>query len=67
MIMDRQWKLVVNSAGEPYLLFDQVNDPDETVNKVNDSEMADIVARMRNALFRHVVQNQLDYRAQQTK
>jgi len=63
MIMDRQWKLVFRRDGEPYLLFDQVNDPDETVNRVRDPAVADVVARMREQLFRHLFQTQLDCRA----
>ena len=58
MIMDRQWKMVVNRDGDPYLLFDQVNDPAETVNLVHDLDTAGIVAEMREWLFEHLVRTQ---------
>ncbi len=60
MIMDRRWKCVFNREGEPYLLFDQINDPDETRNRVNDEDAGDILTRMEHQLFRHLVQTQVD-------
>ena len=60
MIMDRQWKLVFNGNGEPYLLFDQANDPGETVNRVADPAVADVVDRMKDQLLRHLLQTQVD-------
>jgi choline-sulfatase len=32
MVCDGRWKMVVNAAGRPYLLFDLKNDPDEQLN-----------------------------------
>jgi choline-sulfatase len=61
MIMDRQWKLVFNRRGEPYLMFDQVTDPAETVNRAGDPAVAEVIERMREDLFRHLLQTQLDH------
>ena len=60
MIMDRQWKCVFNRNGEPYLLFDQINDPEETVNRVDDPGLADLVHQMQDELFQRLVQTQVD-------
>ncbi|HDZ20127.1 hypothetical protein LCGC14_0016810 [marine sediment metagenome] len=60
MIMDRQWKLVFNRRGEPYLMFDQVNDPEETVNRAGDPAVAEVIERMRAQLFQHLLQTQID-------
>jgi arylsulfatase len=60
MIMDREWKLVFNGDGEPYLLFDQINDPGELVNRIADPAMADVIERMKDQLLRHLLQTQID-------
>lgn len=60
MIMDRQWKLIFNRCGEPYLLFDQLNDPGETINYLNAPENKPVVESMQADLFKHLVQTQVD-------
>ena len=60
MIMDEQWKLVLNRDGQPYLLFDQVNDSDECVNRVDDPAVADVIDPMRAELLSHLLQTQID-------
>ena len=42
MIMNQQWKLVVNKFGEPYLLFDRKNDPDEQANLAGNKDYQNI-------------------------
>ncbi len=60
MIMDKRWKLIFNRHGNPYLLFDQFNDPDETVNRLHDPENKELVKKMQVDLFRYLVQTQVD-------
>ncbi len=60
MIMDRQWKLVFNGSGEPYLLFDQIDDPGETENHLHDPGAAETVEKMQARLFQHLVRTQID-------
>ncbi|MFW6457682.1 MAG: sulfatase [Planctomycetota bacterium] len=59
MIMDAEWKLVVNDRGEPYLLFNQREDFEETDNCVNDPKVQDVVDEMMLRLFQHLVQTQV--------
>ena len=59
MIMDRRWKLVVNAEAEPYLLFDQINDPGETNNRINAPETQQVVDRLRKILFQRLVCTQV--------
>ena len=59
MIMDRRWKLIVNSDGEPYLLFDQVNDPKETQNQLDDPDVQDVVEDLKESLFQRLVRTQI--------
>jgi arylsulfatase len=58
MIMDRRWKLVFNCGGRPCLLFDQQEDPDETVNRVDDPDCSRLVETLREQLFQHLLQTQ---------
>ncbi len=60
MIMDEQWKLAVNRDGEPYLLFDQVNDSEELINRVADAAVANVIDQMRAELLSHLLQTQID-------
>ncbi|MCF7854839.1 MAG: sulfatase-like hydrolase/transferase, partial [Candidatus Pacebacteria bacterium] len=60
MLMDRQWKLMFNCRGEPYLLFDQLNDPRETVNSLDKPQNRELVNRMTEALLAHFIQTQVD-------
>lgn len=57
MIATEQWKLAVNRAGWPYLLFDLDNDPDETVNLVNSSKHGEIVEDLQRLMLRHLVRS----------
>ncbi|MFP4027340.1 MAG: sulfatase [Candidatus Brocadiia bacterium] len=59
MIMDRRWKLIFSADGEPYALFDQINDPEEIANRADDPEMKEIVDRMQEQLFQHIVRTQV--------
>ncbi|MFV0382522.1 sulfatase-like hydrolase/transferase [Paracoccus sp. (in: a-proteobacteria)] len=51
MIADRNWKLIHFETGDPPLLFDLTNDPDELVDLGTSPEHAAIVTRMYDRLF----------------
>jgi len=38
MYMDKEWKLAVTAAAEPYLLFDRKNDPAESRNLIGTAD-----------------------------
>jgi choline-sulfatase len=61
-IRERDWKYVEIEGGSP-LLFDMVNDPDETINLAGHPEHAERCGRMRDAVFQdfswHQVHTQL--------
>jgi len=59
MIMDRDWKMAVNEKGQPYLLFDLRNDPDERRNLAGDPGMAEVEDELRMRMFRHILMNQV--------
>ena len=59
MIMDREWKLVFDDEGVPYALFDQENDPEETVNRVAEPQAAEVVERLSEQVLRHLIRTQV--------
>ncbi|HZG55557.1 sulfatase family protein [Paenibacillus sp.] len=58
MVQDREWKLAVNRLGEPYLLFDLANDPDEQRNLVLDPQYRGQLDAMQLRLLRRLVASQ---------
>ena len=47
MLLNQEWKMAINSDGEPYLLFDVKNDPDEVNDLVVNKESQKIVSQLR--------------------
>ena len=47
MLLNREWKAALNADGEVYLLFDVLNDPDETHNLAGKPEVADVETALR--------------------
>ena len=60
MIMDREWKLIFNREGDPYLLFDQKNDPEEKYNRLGEPQHAGVVEDLRRRLLQRMIATQLD-------
>jgi choline-sulfatase len=56
MLATSEWKMALNPEGEIYLLFDLVNDPDETRNLAALPEMADIEQELRRMTLERLVQ-----------
>ena len=57
MYMDREWKMVTNKAGEPYLLFDMQNDPQELQNLIGAPEYETVVVTLERKLMRAIAEN----------
>jgi choline-sulfatase len=52
MVASREWRMVINRAGEPYVLFDLRNDPDDSMNLMGDPAYDGIVAKLRRDLWK---------------
>lgn len=62
MILDREWKMVLNADGIPYLLFNQPEDPGETSNRVADASTAALRTELRLRVLEHLVRTQMHLR-----
>lgn len=56
MLATPGWKMVLNTSGEIYLLFDLVNDPHETRNLAALPDMADVEHELRRLALERLVQ-----------
>ncbi len=59
MLLDHQWKVALNCAGQVYLLFDVRKDPDEEVNLAGRPEVAAVEDRLRLRLLERLLSTQL--------
>ena len=59
MLLDQKWKMVLNASGEPYLLFDLENDPDETNNLAGANTTASVRTDLRLRILEHLVRTQV--------
>ena len=53
-----EWKLAVNSEGEPYLLFHRPSDPGEQRNLADDPVFQEVRQHLEGRLFRRILSNQ---------
>ena len=58
MIMNKEWKMALNASGQPYLLFDVQNDPDESRNLAGKPEMKGVETALRLRMLERLVQTQ---------
>ena len=58
ILMDDQWKIVVNSSGQPYMLFNRHKDPEEIHNLAGRPEAEEIARSLRLRMLEHLVQTQ---------
>jgi len=58
VLLTEEWKLAVNAAGEPYLLFDRQKDPDEQRNLVTDPAHRATVQALQARLLQRLVTSQ---------
>ena len=59
MLLNREWKVALNTAGEVYLLFDVVNDPQERENLAGLPKMRQVETALRLRILERLVQAQL--------
>ena len=59
MLLNREWKIALNTDGEPYLLFDVENDPDEINNLAGRPEMRDVENALRLRILERLIQSQV--------
>jgi len=59
MIQTEAWKLAINADGEPYLLFDRIQDPEERINLVNTPKTAEIQVELQLRLLEHMTTTQV--------
>lgn len=58
MLLDEEWKIALNEAGEAYLLFDVRNDPDEVRNLAGRPEMRQVETQLRLRILERLMQSQ---------
>ncbi len=56
MIMNHDWKMVLNKEGQPYLLFDLKNDPNETMNLVGAEKVKSIEESLSFLILRKLLE-----------
>ena len=59
MVLTQDWKMALNVEGQPYLLFDVRNDPQEQENLAGLPEMEEVEAGLSQRVLEHLVQTQL--------
>jgi choline-sulfatase len=59
MIMTAEWKLALNTEGQPYLLFDRAADPREQRNLAGDPAHAEVERELRDRIFTHIYTTQM--------
>ncbi len=58
MLSNKEWKIVFNQQGAPYLLFDLIHDPLELTNLVNDSHYKHVIDDFRIRLCQRLISTQ---------
>ncbi|MFI2857724.1 sulfatase [Paenibacillus sp. JSM ZJ436] len=51
MLQNREWKLVLNAQGTPYLLFHLTEDPNEQRNLVGEPAYGEVVQKLKDTIF----------------
>lgn len=59
MLLNDGWKMAVNRLGEPYLLFNRADDPDEVDNLVLDPTTADVRAELSQRILARLLDSQV--------
>lgn len=58
MLQTREWKIVLNANGDPYLLYNRVDDPDEQINLAADSACREIVQTLKSTILSRLLASQ---------
>jgi choline-sulfatase len=56
MLLNQEWKIALNTEGQPYLLFNVQDDPDETNNLAGRPEMKELETELRLQILEHLFQ-----------
>jgi choline-sulfatase len=59
MLLNREWKIVLNRDGQPYLLFNVEEDPQEINNLAGLPEMAEVEKELRLRILERVASSQV--------
>ena len=59
MLLNDHWKIVLNAEGRPYLLFDRVEDPDETRNLAGSATHHAVEDRLRLRILERIIASQI--------
>ena len=59
MLMNEEWKVALNEAGDVYMLFDRKNDPLEEHNLAGEPKYRSYQDDLRLRILERVVQSQL--------
>ena len=59
MLLDREWKIVLNQEGQPYMLFNVEDDPQEINNLAGLPEMKEVEDRLRLRILERVASAQV--------
>jgi hypothetical protein len=57
MLADQEWKIVLNASGQPVLLFNRLDDPDELLNLVDDAAYSDVAQVLSRRLQGKLAEN----------
>jgi arylsulfatase len=58
MLATKEWKIVFNQQGEPYLLFHLTEDPNELLNLIGDPQFEEVVADLNSRLIKRLLTSQ---------
>ena len=58
MLLNKEWKIALNSDSIPYLLFNVQDDPDETNNLAGRSDMRELETELRLQILEHLFHTQ---------
>jgi len=57
MIVTNQWKYIYSAPDNKEILFDRINDPQETSNKITDVKNKEIIIALRSEIINHLQEN----------
>ena len=53
--------MALTQAGEPYLLFNQLEDPDEVDNRIHDPDLANLRDELKYKVLQHLMATQVQH------
>merc|ERR1712203_391297 len=59
MLMDRNWKAMMNKQGQLYVLFNRLTDPQEQINLAGDPQMEKVMQSLRLRILERIWSSQV--------